>query len=107
MHKSKIFSLQGIKMPTLTHDRIQELKLTPKGEMILNTDMEAFPSLLKMMETSLIEQLAQYELMIRNSQDAIKRKMKLLEMLDDHLYWEFAYHMMFIKWREQQLPKAS
>lgn len=107
MNKSKIFTLQGIKMPELTHQRIQELKQTPKGKLITATSMDAFPGLLKTMEASLHEQLAKYEGMKLTGQNGSARKLLLMEMLDDHLYWEFAYHMMFIKWREQQISKAS
>lgn len=107
MNKSKIFNLQGIKMPELTHQRILELKQTPKGKLITATTIDAFPGLLKMMEAALHEQLAKYDQMKRTGQESAERKLLLMEMLDDHLYWEFAYHMMFIKWREQQLSKAS
>lgn len=107
MTRSKIFNLQGIKMPELTHERMQELKQTPKGKLITDTGIDAFPDLLKLMETSLHEQLAKYDQMKRTGQDSAKRKLLLMEMLEDHLYWEFAYHIMFIKWREQKVSKAS
>lgn len=107
MTRSKIIHLQGIKMPELTHERMQELKQTPKGKLITGTDLDAFPGLLKLMESSLQEQLAQYDHMHRTGQDSRKRKLLLMEMLDDQLYWEFAYHVMFLKWREQKISKAS
>jgi hypothetical protein len=107
MNKSKIINLPGIKMPELTHERMQELKQTPKGKLITGTDIDAFPGLLKLMESSLHKQLAQYDHMQRTGQDSAKRKLLLMEMLEDHLYWEFAYHVMFLKWREQKVSKAS
>jgi uncharacterized membrane protein len=107
MNKPKIFNLQGIKMPELTHQRMQELKQTPKGKLIIGTGIDTFPDLLKLMEFSLLEQLAQYDHMKSTGGDSAKRKMLLMEMLDDHLYWEFAWQVMFIKWREQKVSKAS
>ena len=107
MNRSRIINLQGIKMPTLTHERIQELKQTPKGKLITGMEIDSFPGLLKVMESSLLEQLSRYDLMKQSGQDSTKRKLLLMEMLDDHLYWEFAYHVMFLKWREQKMNKAS
>ncbi|MEZ2443568.1 hypothetical protein QFZ51_004041 [Chitinophaga sp. W3I9] len=107
MKPDNIFHLPGIKMPELTHQKIQELKKTAKGKLITGTPMEAFQALVSSMEIALQEQLAQYDYIQQTVMDSAKRKMLLLEMLDDHLYLEFAYHIMFIKWREQQISKAS
>ncbi|MBO9731347.1 MAG: hypothetical protein J7623_22095 [Chitinophaga sp.] len=107
MNKTKIFNLQGIKMPELTHQRMQELKLTPKGKLITATQMDAFPGLLKVMETALLEQLAQYDELRSSNADSTQRKLLLMNMLEDHLYWEFAYQVMFTKWREQKINLAS
>ncbi|MGF6929686.1 hypothetical protein QFZ48_005186 [Chitinophaga sp. W2I13] len=107
MKPDNIFHLPGIKMPELTHQKIQELKKTAKGKLITGTPMEAFQALVSSMEIALQEQLAQYDYIQQTVMDNAKRKMLLLEMLDDHLYLEFAYHIMFIKWREQQISKAS
>lgn len=94
-------------MPELTHQKIQELKTTAKGKLITGTAMGAFPALVKSMEAALQEQLTQYDHIKRHHTDSSRRKMLVREMLDDHLYLEFAYHIMFIKWREQQMSKAS
>lgn len=107
MKPDNIFHLPGIKMPELTHQKIQELKKTAKGKLITGTPIAAFPALVKSMEAALQEQLAQYDHIKQTGRESAKRKMLLLEMLDDHLYLEFAYHIMFIKWREQQISKAS
>ena len=107
MNTRKITDIQGIKMPELTPGKIQELKRTPKGRHITSMYLDAFPDLLKMMESGLHEQLARYEHIKSAGRDAATSKMLLLEMLENHLYWEFAYHIMFVKWREQRLSKAS
>lgn len=104
---NNVFHLPGIKMPELTHQKIQELKATAKGKLITGTAIAAFPALVKSMEAALQDQLAQYDHIKQNGRDSAQRKMLVLEMLDDHLYLEFAYHIMFIKWREQQISKAS
>lgn len=107
MKTNNIFHLSGIKMPELTHQKIQELTQTPKGKLITNTVFSAFPALLEGMEKALLAQLAQFDLLKNAGLDTPKRKMLLLEMLDDHLYLEFAHYIQFIKWREQQISKAS
>lgn len=107
MNKTKIFNLQGIKMPELTHQRMQEMKQTPKGKLITATQMDTFPSLLQVMESSLLEQLAQYDDLRNSHADSTQRKLLLINMLEDHLYWEFAYQIMFMKWREQKVNLAS
>lgn len=94
-------------MPVLTHEKIQELTQTPKGKLISGTPFAAFPALLANMESALLQQLALYDRLKHAAADSDSRKMLLLEMLEDHLYLELAHYIQFIKWREQQVSKAS
>lgn len=107
MNPNKVLNLQGIKMPELTPQRIQELKLTPKGRQILAKDISSFPGILKSMENKLNEQLTTYKQYKITGKDSFLRRQLLGEMLEEQLYWEFAYHIMFIKWREGEKRRAS
>lgn len=61
MKTKNIFHLPGIKMPVLTHQKIQELTQTPKGKLINGTPFSTFPTLLDSMEKALLAQLAQFD----------------------------------------------
>jgi hypothetical protein len=107
MNTDKVLHLPGIRMPELTPQRIQELKLTQKGRQILAKDVSSFPVMLKTMENRLQELLASYEQHKLAGKDSLLRRQLLGEMLEEQLYWEFAYHIMFVKWREGEKRKAS
>lgn len=106
MYKSKVIHLQGIKVPELTHQRIQELKQTKKGQLIMKVAVASFPELLRFMTDTLNEQISRYEQLKQQGENIDSRKLMLITLLDDYLFLEFAHHVMFLKWREEKAGQA-
>jgi hypothetical protein len=92
----------GVKMSTLTHQKAQLLRNTARGQQILRTGINELPGLLKAMEQSLQQQVSFVE-QIHGSD----KKQLLANLLDEHLYWEFGYYVLFLKWREDNRTKAD
>lgn len=89
-------------MSALTHQKAQLLRETARGREILQTPVDELPVLLKSMEQMLQQQV--------NMVEGIKggEKSQLLNaLLEDHLYWEFGYFVLFLKWRENNMAKTS
>ncbi|RFS19346.1 hypothetical protein DVR12_24260 [Chitinophaga silvatica] len=96
------YPVPGVKMTALTHQKAQVLRDTTRGQQILQTSLSDLPALLKAMEHSLQEGLT-----IVEKEKGIEKKELLASLLDDHLYWEFGYYILFLKWRESNMAKTG
>jgi hypothetical protein len=99
--RSKL-QVTGVKMTTLTHQKAQLLKETARGQEILRTPVDELPVLLRSMEQTLQEQVAMVE-----GIDGNEKSQLLTALLEDHLYWEFGYFVLFLKWRENNMAKTG
>lgn len=102
MTVGQTFQMTGTAFPALTHQRIQELKQTPKGQLIMNEAFAAFPELVKSMTSSLQEGLSRYEETRKREGRSPDQQQTLAALIEDYQFLEFAQHIMFIKWREEK-----
>ncbi|RAJ78995.1 hypothetical protein CLV59_10655 [Chitinophaga dinghuensis] len=91
----------GISLPPLTHQRVQELKQTPKGQRIMQEAFHAFPELVKSLTSALQEKLNSFT-KARTTQTASLEGLSLDALVEDYQFLEFVQFIMFIKWKEEK-----
>ncbi|WP_143305835.1 hypothetical protein [Chitinophaga vietnamensis] len=106
MTKDQNFQPNGVTLPPLTHQRIQELKQTPEGQRIMQEAFTAFPELVRSLTNALQEKLTFLE-QARSTRVARPEGMSLNTLIDDYQFLEFVQHIMFVKWREEKNKQAS
>lgn len=95
------FPQTGVSLPSLTHQRIQELKQTPKGQRIMQETFQVFPELVKSLTAALQEKLTRFE-QARMKKAGSPEGLTLSTLVDDYQFLEFVQHIMFVKWREEK-----
>lgn len=91
----------GVSLPPLTHERLQELKQTPKGQRIMQEAFQVFPELVRSLTANLQEKLTRYE-QARVKSTGSPDGLTLSMLVDDYQFLEFVQHIMFVKWREEK-----
>ncbi|NLR66977.1 hypothetical protein HGH92_21900 [Chitinophaga varians] len=91
----------AVTLPSLTHQRIQELKQTPKGQHIMQEAFQVFPELVKSLTAALQEKLTRFE-QARTKDAGSPEGLTLNTLVDDYQFLEFVQHIMFVKWREEK-----
>lgn len=95
------FQQTGVSLPPITHQRIQELKQTPKGQRIMQEAFAVFPDLVKSLTSALQEKLTCFEV-ARTTPNGYPEGLTLGTLVDDYQFLEFVQHIMFVKWREEK-----
>ncbi len=90
-----------ISLPPLTHQRVQELKETPKGQHIMQEAFNAFPELVKSLTNALQEKLNSFT-KARTGQTGSMDGLSLDALVEDYQFLEFVQFIMFVKWKEEK-----
>ncbi|MBV7529661.1 hypothetical protein [Chitinophaga sp. sic0106] len=94
------FKQSGVPLPALTHQRVQELKQTPKGQHIMSQPFTAFPHLLESLTNGLQEKLVSFE-WSQISQTGQQEGLTLEGLKEDYQFLEFVQFIMFVKYTEE------
>jgi|GEM_PF-1781952 len=100
------FKKSGVPLPALTHQRVQELKQTPKGQHIMEQPFHAFPAMLQSLTTGLQDKLVSYE-WGQFSQTGKKDGLALEGLKEDYQFLEFVQFIMFVKYTEENRKKKQ
>ena len=106
MIKNPNFRPSGVSLPPLTHQRVQELKQTPKGQRIMQEAFNAFPELVKSLTNALQEKLNSFT-KTRLAQNSQQEGLTLNDLVEEYQFLEFVQFIMFVKWKEEKNKQTS
>ncbi|RAJ76794.1 hypothetical protein CLV59_108315 [Chitinophaga dinghuensis] len=96
----------NLSLPPLTHQRVQELKQTPKGQRIMQEAFQAFPDLIKSLTNALQEKLDQYS-STRTLGADFSEGPTLETLVEEYQFLEFVQFVMFLKFKDEKNKEAS
>ncbi|SHM80943.1 hypothetical protein SAMN05444266_111109 [Chitinophaga jiangningensis] len=100
------FKQSGVPLPALTHQRVQELKQTPKGQHIMMQPFAAFPAMLESLTNGLQDKLLSFE-WGQISQTTRQEGLTLEGLKEDYQFLEFVQFIMFVKYTEENRRKKA
>ncbi|NIG54895.1 hypothetical protein [Chitinophaga sp. Cy-1792] len=101
MSVSQHLHQDALSLPKLTHQRVQELKQTGKGQRIIQEPFATLPFLVKSLTRIFEGKLHLFE-RARATNSACPEGITTDSLVEDYEFLEFVQFIMFTKWTEEQ-----